>query len=308
MSETPGRDTTGRQTTGRPGTGGIILCADDFAMTNGISRGIIELAEAGRISATSAMTTQPHWPSHATWLARVRGHIATGLHLNLTLGAPLGPIPRLAPNGRFGSIGEVTARAMLGLIDRRELRAEIERQFAAFESELGFAPDHVDGHQHVHALPIIRTVLIDVLATRYAHRPQRPLLRNPADRRARIVTRGGARRKALTLAAFSAGFAAAARSAGFTCNDGFGGVTDFSASNVAVDFAAACRAPGPRHLVMCHPGFVDDELARIDPVTIRRQCEYDDLMRGAFPATIWRPQRSASGDPIPWTTAWHPTT
>ena len=299
MTETARRDATEH-----PQSADVLLCADDFAMTNGISHAIIELAKAGRISATSAMTTSPHWPSHATWLARVRGHIATGLHLNLTLGAPLRPMATLAPNRRFGTIGEMTARALLGRIDRTELRAEIERQLAAFESELGFAPDHVDGHQHVHVLPVVRTVLLDVLAARYAGRPHRPLLRDPGDSAARILARGRAGRKAATLAFLSRGFGAAARTAGYACNEGFGGVTDFGVASVAQDFAAACRAPGPRHLVMCHPGFVDEELARLDPVTQRRQCEFDALMRKTFPLPLWHPQRSASGDPIPWQTAW----
>lgn len=289
------------------GTGGVVLCADDYAMTNGISRAIIELAEAGALSAASAMTTSPHWPSHATWLARARGHIATGLHLNLTLGAPLGASPELAPQRRFYGIGDLTRRAVLGMLNRAELRAEIERQIGAFEAEMGFAPDHIDGHQHVHALPVIRSVLLEVLVERYGGAASRPLLRDPAEPVAAIIPRRRAAAKAVTLATLSAGFGSAARAAGFSCNDGFSGVTDFAEGQVGADFKAACTALGPRPMVMCHPGFVDDELLRLDRVTERRQREFDVLMRGQFPLPIWRPQRSVSGDPIDWTTCWVPT-
>ena len=112
------------------------------------------------------------------------------------------------------------------------------------------------------------------------------------------------RAKAMTLAGLSCGFARAARAAGFVCNDGFGGATDFAASAVAGDFAAAYAMPGARHMIMCHPGFVDDELIRLDPVTDRRQREFEVLMRGDFPAPVWRPQRIATGDPIDWVSAW----
>jgi chitin disaccharide deacetylase len=195
-------------------TTGVMLCADDFAMTNGVSRAIVELAEQGRISATSAMTTSPHWPAHATWLARIRGGVSAGLHLNLTLGSPLGAMPKFAPGRRFPGIGKVTSLAVSGRIDKTELAAEIARQLASFEAELGFPPDHIDGHQHVHALPTIRTVLLDVLQRRYGNAPARPLLRAPADRLDRMMARGAGRSKGLTLAGLTVGFGSRAPSCG----------------------------------------------------------------------------------------------
>lgn len=287
--------------------GGVLLCADDFGMTQGVSRAIIELAEAGRLSATSAMTTSPHWPAHATWLARARGRIACGLHLNLTLGSPLGPMRNFAAGRQLPPISDVTSRALTGRIDRGELRAEVERQLAAFELEMGFAPDHVDGHQHVHALPVIRNVVLEVLAARFEGSERKPLLRNPADTACRIAARGRACVKAATLAALSMGYARVVKRVGFESNDGFAGVTDFGERAVGADFSAACLAVGPRHMVMCHPGFVDDELRRLDPVTGRRRAEYDVLMQGGFPGEIWRPQRSPTGDPIAWREAWRGT-
>jgi len=287
--------------------GGVLLCADDFAMTQGVSRAIIELAEAGRLSATSAMTTSPHWPAHATWLARARGRISCGLHLNLTLGAPLGPMPNFAAGRQFPGISEVTSRALTGRIDQGEVRAEVARQLAAFEVEMGFAPDHVDGHQHVHALPGVRSAVLDVLKARFDGRDRWPLLRDPADAAWRITARRRACAKAAMLAALSSGFARTLKHSGFETNDGFAGVTDFDERGVGADFAAACRATGPRHMVMCHPGYVDEELRRLDPVTGRRQAEYDILMQGGFPNEIWRPQRSPVGEAVAWRDAWRGT-
>lgn len=283
---------------------GIILCADDYAMTNGISRSIVELAEAGRLSATSALTTSAHWPSHATWIARVRDRAAVGLHLNLTLGAPLGAMAKLAPSGRLPGIGDITALALRGTLDRDEIAAEIDRQLVAFEAEIGLAPDHLDGHQHVHVLPIVRDALADVLAQRYGSTPRRPLVRDPADTARRIVVRGRSVAKALAISWLARGFGRKMRALGFATNDGFAGVTDFNQENDQADFSAALKAPGPRHLVMCHPGFVDDELTRLDPVTTRRRAEHETLAAGAFAATVWRPERTVGADPIDWPGEW----
>src|SRR5215475_14231459 len=91
----------------------IILCADDYALTEGISRAIGELAAAKRLSATSVLVTSAHWPASAPRLCAHRGHLSVGLHLNLTFGAPLGPMPRLAPNGAFPGLQGLIARALL---------------------------------------------------------------------------------------------------------------------------------------------------------------------------------------------------
>jgi chitin disaccharide deacetylase len=286
---------------------GVILCADDFAMTNGISRAIVELADAGRLSATSAMTTTTHWPSHATWLARARSQIAVGLHLNLTLGRPLTTMPKFAPNRQLPSIGLLTIKAISGRLDVLELQTEIDRQFTSFEAELGFAPDHVDGHQHVHVLPTVRTALLAVMIQRYGKCALKPLIRVPADKFNHTLQRSSVRRKTLALNALSAGFRSAVKQAGFDCNEGFTGVTKFDPTHVTSDFAAASCNLASRHLIMCHPGYVDEELMQLDPVTIRRQREFEALMRTEFPVALWRPVRSRSGDCIDWQQQWAPS-
>ena len=63
----------------------------------------------------------------------------------------------------------------------------------------------------------------------------------------------------------------------------------------------ALREPGPRHIVMCHPGHPDAELAALDPVVERRRMEYEALMRDAsLVERIWRPARAPDGPPVSW--------
>ncbi len=278
----------------------VILCADDYAMTEGISRAIGELAAAQRLSATSVMVTSPHWPAGAPRLAAHRGHLSIGLHLNLTLGSPLGSMPRLAASGSLPRLRHLMAWSCVGPLVRAEIRGEIERQLDRFETGLGFPPDHIDGHQHVHVLPGVRGPLLETLARRY--RPTPPLVRDPTDRLSAIRVRSAARGKAMLIAMLAAGFARAAARRGLPVNDSFAGFSDFDASTPYADeLKCALREPGRRHLVMCHPGHPDAELARLDPVVDRRRMEYEALMREAsLPSLIWRPSRKADGPSLAW--------
>lgn len=280
----------------------VILCADDFALTAGVSRGILELAAAGRLSATSAMVTFPAWQGNAPALAAVRDRIAVGLHLDLTLGPPLGPMPRLAPAGVPPPVGRLARMALLGRTDPAEIEAETLRQIDRFIEAVGHPPDHVDGHQHAHALPGVRRGVLAALARRFGGAAQRPLVRDPADRPAAILGRRAEPAKALVVAGLAAGFGRAARRGGLVTNRGFSG---FSAFDTRRDFAgeldAAMRQPGPLHIVMCHPGHADAELAALDPVTTRREQELAAIQAmPGLPERIWHPRRAVGGPPVDW--------
>jgi predicted glycoside hydrolase/deacetylase ChbG (UPF0249 family) len=278
----------------------IILCADDYALTEGISRAVGELAAARRLSATSALVTGARWPAMAPRLAVHRAHLALGLHLNLTLGSPLGKMPRLAPTGEFPGLAGLIARALARRLDAGEIRSELERQLDRFEAAVGFAPDHIDAHQHVHVLPTIRGALLDTAVARYARRP--PLIRNPSDSVASIRARGVAQGKAIGVSLLARGLARAAKRRGLPSNDTFAGFSDFNPARPYGDeLARAFLRPGRRHLVMCHPGHADAELARLDAVAARRSLEYDHLMRhAALPDMIWRPARDSNGPVLFW--------
>jgi predicted glycoside hydrolase/deacetylase ChbG (UPF0249 family) len=286
---------------GSAGAGSIvILCADDHAMSEGVSRGIAELAAARRLSAASVLVTTPRWPADASGLLPHRGHLSIGLHLNLTLGRPLGPMPRLAPSGAFAGVGSLAMRAWLGRLEESEVRDEIERQLDRFEQGLRFPPDHVDGHQHVQALPGVRRALIKAVAKRYPSRP--PLIRVPAGLRRALAGAGRVRAKAAAVSLLALGFAGAVSHAGLPANDSFAGFSRFDVKEpYAAELRDALRDPGRRHLVMCHPGHPDAELERLDPVVTRRGMEYEVLMREPdLPELIWHASRAPDGPAIDW--------
>jgi predicted glycoside hydrolase/deacetylase ChbG (UPF0249 family) len=257
------------------------LCADDFALSPAVTRGILEALAAGRLTATSAMTTQPSWPDAAQKFRDLAPAADLGLHFNLTLGEPLGAMQRFAPDGRFPSMNSIVPGAWRGALPRAEIRDELRRQLDAFEMAYGAPPDYVDGHQHVQVLPGVADDLIEELSSRKL--AGKCWLRDSADRPRRIFARGRHWGKALTVSGLARGFRKKALAAGFTLNDGFAGFSDFNAqADYAADFAAYLEAPGKRPLIMCHPGHVDEELARLDPVTQSREVELAFLLSDRF--------------------------
>ena len=257
------------------------LCADDFALSPAVSAGILEALAARRLTAVSAMTNRPDWPRSALTLKAFEHQADIGLHLNLTLGTLLGAMPRLAATGVFP-----TLRSLVGArLAQEEIAAEIARQLDAFAAAFGRPPDFIDGHQHVHALPGVRGALFAALDARRLG--GRLWLRDSADGIARILARGVEPAKASAVAILAWGFGRQARARGFATNAGFAGFSAFDpARDYGRDFARYLQAPGPRHLVMCHPGRVDAELAALDPVTTAREAELAFLLSPAFGDTF----------------------
>ncbi|MGB8278578.1 MAG: ChbG/HpnK family deacetylase [Methylovirgula sp.] len=257
------------------------LCADDFGLSEAVSRGILSALAAGRLTATSAITTRPHWRTAARQLSALGASADIGLHLNLTLAAPLTPMPAFAPDGCLPGIGKVLRAAQRRSLPRAEISQEIAAQLDAFAEAFGRFPDFVDGHQHVHVLPDVRQVLFEVLEGKGL--AGRLWLRDSGDRPWRILARKREIKKALGIAWLARRFAAEARAHGFAVNEGFSGFSDFSETrDCGADFARYLIAPGAAHLIMCHPGHVDDELSRLDPVTHSREKELAFLLSSRF--------------------------
>jgi predicted glycoside hydrolase/deacetylase ChbG (UPF0249 family) len=152
---------------------------------------------------------------------------------------------------------------------------------------MGREPDFLDGHQHVHAFPGIREALfaaVDALGL-----GQRIYIRDPADGFGAIASRRLGAAKALLIAGLAKGFAGRLAAIGISANIGFAGIGPFDPRrDYAADFARFLRAPGRRHLVMCHPGFVDPELLEADSVAATRPKEYEFLSGDALPELLAR--------------------
>jgi len=278
----------------------IILCADDFGLSGGVTRAIEELARNHHLSATSAIVTYSDWPHHATRLANLRNSIAIGLHLNLTLGAPLGTMPSLAPEGILPTVRQLIRKALTRQLRVEEIQAEIARQLHQFRETVGHLPDTIDGHQHVHALPVVREALIRAVHEINWLHP--PLIRAPSDTPQTIIRRHHEWLKALVISTLALGFRKRLIAEHLPTNDTFAGVSAFTLG-IPYDreLQASFAFPGPIHISMCHPGYADDLLRARDPIVERRDEERASLANAAkLPSRIWHPSRAVDGPAIDW--------
>jgi predicted glycoside hydrolase/deacetylase ChbG (UPF0249 family) len=264
----------------------IWLCADDYGISPAVSKGIRELIDRGRLNATSAMVVAASLDrNEAEALLALNGNrrkAAIGLHVTLTgLFKPLTAGYRPVRSGTFVSLAEMMVRGTLRLLDREKIRAEIAAQLKAFADLFGRAPDFVDGHQHAHLFPQVRGAFLDAV------KEQAPQAWVRQCGRAAGVP--GSDYKAAILDALSRRFRKLAAIKGVRTNPAFAGTYEFNAEP-APDFASLF--PGflknlpPQSVVMCHPGFVDAELERLDPLTTQRERELVYLAGDQFPDAL----------------------
>jgi predicted glycoside hydrolase/deacetylase ChbG (UPF0249 family) len=263
----------------------IWLCADDYGMAPGVNAAIRDLLARGRLNATSVMVVGPSFNStEAKALSDIAAAhpIAIGLHVTLT--APFQPLsPGYAPtkDGAFLSMPETFRVGMLRRLDARTLRTEIAAQLDAFTTIFGRTPDFVDGHQHSHLFPRVRDAVLHVVKEAAPDVWLRqcgrivPMYRRLTDP------------KGLVLDALSRGFRRRARRHGLDANPAFAGTYDFHANkNFAALFPNFIKRLPADSVVMCHPGFVDAELERVDPVTTQREEEYRYFASDTFPEDL----------------------
>jgi predicted glycoside hydrolase/deacetylase ChbG (UPF0249 family) len=261
----------------------IRLVADDYGISPAVSAAIRDLAARGRLSATSVMVTAPSFDREAAQsLAALNAAapiLAVGLHVTLT--APFRPLSRdFAPTegGAFLPLARLFTRAFLGRLDRTRIAAEIAAQFAAFAAAFGRPPDHVDGHQHVQLLPIVRDALLDVTRKAAPH---------AWVRQCGNVHTSWSDPKGLLLDWLSRRFRAQAEARGIRTNPAFAGTYTFEpTAQIAALFPGFLDGLPDGGVVMCHPGEVDDELRRLDPLTDLREREHAYLASDEFAALL----------------------
>jgi predicted glycoside hydrolase/deacetylase ChbG (UPF0249 family) len=258
----------------------IWLVADDYGISPAVNAAIRDLAARGRLSGTSVMMPAPSFDrAQAQALAAAAPRVAIGLHTTLT--APFRPLtPDFAPtrDGAFLPLAAVMGRGFLRRLDRARIAAEIAAQFAAFAAAFGRPPDFVDGHQHVQLAPVVRDALLAVT------KEMAP--------RAWVRQCGGVRRpmsdpKGLVLDWLSRRFRARADALGIRTNPAFAGTYTFAATaQIAALFPRFLDGLPDGGVVMCHPGEVDDELRRLDPLTDLRAREYTYFAGDEFAALL----------------------
>jgi predicted glycoside hydrolase/deacetylase ChbG (UPF0249 family) len=259
------------------------LCADDYGLSPGVNRAIRDLIARGRLNATSVMPVGPaigRDEADALKAAAANSpRCAIGLHATLT--APFHPLTmhfKPLEGGLFLPFPKLLRAGLLRRLDPEIIGAEVTAQLAAFVEKFGRAPDFVDGHQHVQLFPQVR----DAFLAAVKQAAPKAWVRQ-GGRRHPLAQRLGAP-KALLLDILSAQFRRRASRAKVAFNPAFAGAYDFSKEpdfgELMKQFLDGLPDGG---LIMCHPGFVDDMLVSLDPLTGQREREYAFLAGDAFP-------------------------
>lgn len=252
----------------------VVFCADDFGMSLAIDTGIIRLAQQRRLSAASCLTQGSTFKANALALADTG--VQLGLHLNFT--EPLGRAGNRSSDKTqelYLPLGQLIRRAYLRRLDRNTLRTQINIQLDRFEAVFNQPPQFVDGHQHIHQLPVIRDVLLESLLQRYRN------TRLPWLRATHAIALHGAaaafRSKALIIQSLGAGaLAKRARHDGFRLNTRFAGVYDFHGGEAVYRalLPAWLQQIGDQDVFMCHPAAHVD---KTDPLGLQRLAEFNVL-------------------------------
>jgi chitin disaccharide deacetylase len=126
----------------------LIVNADDFGLSPGVNRGIIEAHERGIVTSASLMVRWAAAEEAATY-ARAHPSFGVGLHVDLGEWEP-------------GQSGWLARYEVVDCSDPHAITDEVAKQLAAFRSLTGRQPTHIDSHQHVHLTGPARQVLVDV--------------------------------------------------------------------------------------------------------------------------------------------------
>ena len=186
----------------------LIVTCDDCGLSEGVNIATLDLYQRGIAGGASVMTNFPA-AAHALDLFRACPGLSVGIHLNLTDGFPLTPIPAgtglIRPDGRFRPIAHLAWQALF--LSARTLSVIEEELTAQFDVlvRAGFAPRHVTTHLQFHVLPSLRRIVLRLAHAYHVpwvrpHRvratvvPWNPLLaRKLGTARSRYARRHGAR-------------------------------------------------------------------------------------------------------------------
>lgn len=123
----------------------LIVNADDFGLTSGVNRGIIEAHEHGIVTSASLMV-RGAGANEAAEYSRAHRQLSIGLHLDLA-------------EWRFRGGEWMAVYQVVDDTDSAAVKRECERQLSVFRELTGSEPTHLDSHQHLHLSEPARSVI-----------------------------------------------------------------------------------------------------------------------------------------------------
>jgi hopanoid biosynthesis associated protein HpnK len=256
----------------------LVVNADDLGMTRGINRAIAEAHDAGIVTSATLMAGSDAFDD-AVEIAARRPSLRVGCHLVLVEGHPLADCaeitslldPAARTNGTRpqlrASLANFARAATRGLIKAEHVITETVAQIQKLQAA-GIKVSHVDCHKHAHMFPRIAEAVIEgarrcgVSTIRAPFEPSWAVFAGgPGSFRLRLLLRSF---QVTLLRRWHDPFRQMVRSAGMHTTDGtigiaLTGVLDQRFFNTLID-----RMPEGTFEFVCHPGYNDADLARVD--------------------------------------------
>lgn len=246
----------------------LIICADDYGQNLAISEGIVHLASLKRINATSCMVNTASWAESSTALRPLQPTTFIGLHLNFTHGDALSSAWKKHCGTRFSGISTVLKNAYLKRLNPAVIRAEIQMQVEFFTHAMNARPDFIDGHQHVHQLPIIRETLLAL----YADKLDSIFIRKTSQGWRDLFSMDGFPKRQLITLLGGVALQHDLIKQSIPCNSSFSGIYNFKqAANYSHYFKRFLENTLDGGLIMCHPG--NASVDKSDPLHLYREQE-----------------------------------
>jgi hopanoid biosynthesis associated protein HpnK len=259
----------------------LIVNADDFGLTPGVNRAILELHRAGVLSSATLMARAPA-TDEAITLARATPTLGVGCHVVLVDGEPVLPAAQLPTlvdprTGHFHPTpGTFLTRLFTGRIRAAEIEAEAAAQIRLLQGN-GLALTHIDTHKHTHMFPpVLRAVL------RAAGKAGIRRVRNPFEPEwaVRATPRASLTRAAevVVLRRLWPYFRRLIEQQEFVTTDGTIAVAGTGVLDAAMVRSLMNQLPAGTWELVTHPGYNDADLARIRTrLRASREIERDAL-------------------------------
>lgn len=244
----------------------LIVNADDFGLTAGVNRAIIEAHARGVVTSATLMANMPAFDD-AVQLAKEHPSLGVGLHFNITQGRPVAdPLSVSSLLDQRGEFLESSAAIARRLIAGRlrieevviELRAQIEKALSA-----GIKLAHVDSHKHTHALPHVCRAIARTISDYGVNAMRLPRERWRFDARAGSLKLLGQSAGAFALSQLCRAGESALRQTNVKTTEAFFGVTQTGFWNKRWLIDLIERLPDGASELMCHPGYDDSELGGV---------------------------------------------
>ncbi len=252
----------------------LIVNADDFGLTRGINRAILQSHQEGIVTSTTLMGNGAAFGEAVVLLRALpqSRRLSVGCHIVLVDGSPVAPphlVPTLldphasSPTFR-GKLWKFALAAMRGKLSSHEVETEASAQIGSLLNA-GIEISHVDCHKHTHMFPAVLEGVLRAAVANGIHAIRNPFEPSFARPAKLVFGRKNAMRAAETAVlnqAYVRQFRKKVAEYGLATTDGSLGVTVTGAldANSFADTIGSLPASGTYEFV-CHPGYNDSELA-----------------------------------------------